>query len=94
VKVFYDFRNSADAGYDVVKEIKWLGKDAICELHMKENGLLLGDGTMDWKKICDTLAEMDYVGDGWMQIEWATPKDADIVASYQHNHSFLKQLFH
>ena len=94
VKVFYDFRNSADAGYDVIKEIKWLGKDAICELHMKENGLLLGTGALDWKKICETLMEMEYYGDGWMQIEWATPKNADIVESYKHNHTFLKELFH
>ena len=94
VKVFYDFRNAADAGYDVIKEIKWLGKDAICELHMKENGLLLGTGTLDWKKICETLMEMEYYGDGWMQIEWATPKNADIVESYKHNHTFLKELFH
>jgi L-ribulose-5-phosphate 3-epimerase len=94
VKVFYDFRNSADAGYDVIKEIKWLGKDAICELHMKENGLLLGNGTLDWKNICHTLLEMEYYGDGWMQIEWATPKGADIVESYKHNQAFLKELFH
>ena len=93
VKVYYDFRNSADAGYDVIKEIKFLGKDAICELHMKENGFLLGKGTLDWKRIGETLMEIDYVGDGWMQIEGATPKDADIVKSYRHNLDFLKQKF-
>ena len=52
LKVYYDFRNSADAGYDVIKEIKFLGKEAICELHMKENGFLLGQGNAgletDW----------------------------------------------
>jgi sugar phosphate isomerase/epimerase len=93
IKVYYDFRNSADAGYDVVKEIQFLGKDMICELHLKENGFLLGEGTLDWKKICETLLKMDYYGDGWMQIEWAMPKDADIVKSYKHNLAFLKQNF-
>lgn len=93
VKVFYDFRNSADAGYDVIKEIKWLGKDAICELHMKENGFLLGEGTMDWKEIYRTLMEIEYFGDGWMQIESALPKGADVIGSYQHNHAFLKDTF-
>jgi len=94
IKVYYDFRNSADAGYDVIKEIKLLGKDAICELHMKENGFLLGQGTMDWKKIGETLLSMDYYGDGWMQIEWASPKDADIIESYKHNLKFLQDIFH
>lgn len=94
IKVYYDFRNSADAGYDVIKEIKFLGKEAICELHMKENGFLLGEGTMDWNKIGETLMEMNYYGDGWMQIEWASPKDADIIQSYKHNLKFLKDIFH
>ena len=93
VKVYYDFRNSADAGYDVIKEIKFLGKDAICELHMKENGFLLGKGTLDWKRIGETLMEIDYVGDGWMQIEGATPKGADIIESYRSNLKFLKNIF-
>jgi len=93
IKVYYDFRNSADAGYDVIREIKWLGKDAICELHMKENGFLLGKGTMDWKKISQTLLDMEYYGDGWMQIEGAVPKDAAMFESYKHNHAYLKELF-
>jgi L-ribulose-5-phosphate 3-epimerase len=93
VKVYYDFRNSADAGYDVIKEIRWLGKDMICELHMKENGFLLGEGTVDWKRVSQTLLEMEYYGDGWMQIEGARPKDADITESYKHNLALLKGLF-
>ena len=93
LKVYYDFRNSADAGYDVIKEIKWLGKDMICELHMKENGFRLGEGTMDWKKISETLMEMNYYGDGWMQIESANPKGADVTESYKHNLAFLRQQF-
>ncbi len=93
IKVYYDFRNSADAGYDVIKEIKFLGKDSICELHMKENGFLLGKGSLDWKKIGETLLEMDYVGGGWMQIEGANPKGANVVESYRHNLKFLKDLF-
>jgi len=93
IKVYYDFRNSADAGYDVINEIKFLGKEAICELHIKENGFLLGKGTLDWKRISETLAAMNYVGDGWMQIEGAIPKDADIVESYRYNLNYLKDIF-
>lgn len=94
IKVYYDFRNSADAGYDVLKELKFLGKEAICELHMKENGFLLGEGSLEWPKIAQTLIEMEYYGDGWMQIEGATPKGADIVETYRHNLQFLKNIFH
>lgn len=93
LKVYYDFRNSADAGYDVVKEIQWLGKDSICELHMKENGSLLGKGTMDWEKIAKTLSKMDYYGYGWMQIESSLPQNADVVNSYRKNLAYLKTIF-
>ncbi len=93
IKVYYDFRNSADAGYDVIKEIKFLGKEAICELHIKENGQLLGEGTLDWKQIALTLKEVGYYGDGWMQLEWATPKGANVVESYKKNIKFLNDTF-
>lgn len=93
IKVYYDFRNSADAGYDVIKEIKLLGRDTICELHIKENGQLLGDGTLDWHSIGETLASMDYKGDRWMQIEWSLPKDTPVVSGYQHNLRYLKNSF-
>lgn len=46
IKCYYDFRNTADAGYDAVKEFKALGTKNICELHMKENGFLLGQGQL------------------------------------------------
>jgi len=94
IKVYYDFRNAADAGYDVIQEVKMLGKDLICELHMKENGFLLGQGTLDWKKIAKALTDIDYIGDGWMQIEGANPEGAEIAASYQHNLKFLQDTFH
>jgi sugar phosphate isomerase/epimerase len=93
IKVYYDFRNSADAGHDVIKELQFLGKDMICELHMKENGSLLGQGTMDWSRVAETLEKINYRGDGWMQIEGARPKGAEIVPSYKHNLQYLKATF-
>lgn len=94
IKVYVDFRNTADAGYEVLKEVKQLGKNNICELHIKENGFLLGQGTLDWAKISNLLYEMNYFGDRWMQIEWAMPDKADITESYRHNLQFLRNLFH
>lgn len=93
VKAYVDFRNTADAGHDVLKEVRQLGRENICELHMKENGFLLGEGTLPWQQIRDLVYEMGYYGDGWMQIEWAMPKEADVVKSYRHNLRFLKNLF-
>jgi L-ribulose-5-phosphate 3-epimerase len=93
IKVFYDFRNATDAGNDIYKEIKLLGKKNICELHMKENGFLLDKGTIDWAKVRRSLDAIHFRGDGWMQIEWAKPKETDVVEAYKHNLAFLKKTF-
>jgi len=93
IKVYYDFRNTSDAGFDTVKEFKKLGKEMICELHMKENGFLLGKGTLDWTAIGNAVSEAGYYGDGWMQIEGAKPDGAHLIESYQQNLQFLKNIF-
>ena len=93
VKCYYDFRNTADTGYDTIKEFKALGRKNICELHMKENGLLLGQGTLDWKIVRNAISDTGFYGDGWMHIEWSMPNSADVVQSYRHNLKFLRTLF-
>lgn len=89
VKIYYDFRNSADAGHPIYEEIPMLAKDHICEIHIKENGKLLSDGDLDWTRIGELLAKSDYQGSGWMQIEWSTPEGADLVKAYQSNLTFV-----
>jgi L-ribulose-5-phosphate 3-epimerase len=91
VKVYYDFRNSTDAGHDIFKEIPMLGKDMICEIHMKENGQRLGEGPLDWPRVAKAVKDIGY--EGWMQIEGATPQGAEIIPCYQHNLNYLKGLF-
>jgi len=91
VKVYYDFRNSVDAGHDIFKEIPMLGKEMICEIHIKENGQRLGEGTLDWPRIANAMKDIGYRG--WMQIEGATPKGAEIVECYRFNRKYLEGLF-
>ena len=93
VKIYYDFCNVTDAGLDTVKEFKKLGKDRICELHMKENGFLLGGGVNNWKAIREAVQQTNYIGNGWMQIEGAIPKGGETVKSYQQNLQFLNNIF-
>ena len=93
VQCYYDFRNTADAGHDTIQEFRRLGKNNVCELHMKENGFLLGKGTLDWSKIRDAIYDTGFYGDGWMQIEGAIPKDGPVIESYKNNLKFLRGLF-
>lgn len=91
VQCYYDFRNTADAGFDAVKEFKALGRQHVCELHMKENGSLLEKGTLNWAAVAEAVKQSGF--DGWMQIEGALPAKADITDSYRQNLRFLRSLF-
>ena len=87
VQVYYDVCNSNDRGYDIYQEIRLLGKH-ICEVHAKENGSLLGQGKVDFKKVRAALEDINY--HGWVQIEGAVPPGKEIVESYQANCKFLR----
>jgi len=91
VKMYYDVCNSTDRGYDIYKEIRQLGKERICEFHMKENGCLLGKGPVNFEKVRDAINDIGY--EGWMQIEGGLPPKADLVASYTANLQLLRGLF-
>jgi len=91
VKMYYDVCNSTDRGYDIGKEICWLGKKNICEFHLKENGSLLGQGKVDFKRVRAALDDIGY--EGWMQIEGAVPPGGEIVASYIANLKYLRGVF-
>lgn len=91
VKMYYDVCNSTDRGYDICKEIRQLGKERICEFHMKENGCLLGKGPVNFEKVRGAMNDIGYAG--WMQIEGGLPPNADLAVSYTANLKFLRGLF-
>ncbi len=92
VQVYYDVANSNKMGYDIYKEIRWLGKqNQICEFHMKENGFLLGQGKVDFQKVRAAIDDIGYRG--WMQIEGAIPKGGQMLESYIANEKYLRMIF-
>jgi L-ribulose-5-phosphate 3-epimerase len=91
VKVYYDVCNSNDMGYDIYTEIRQLGRQRICELHAKENGALLGQGKVDFKKVRAALDDIGY--SGWIQIEGAVPPGKGMLESYRANCRFMREIF-
>lgn len=91
VKVYYDTANSHRMGYDIYSEIQNLGAEHICEVHIKENGALIGNGEIDFERVKSLLVEMNY--DGWLIIEGSNPKGADRVESSAKNAVIVRQLF-
>lgn len=91
VKMYYDVCNSTDRGYDICKEIRWLGKKNICEFHLKENGFLLGKGKVNFERVHEAIDEIGY--EGWMHIEGAVPPKGDLVQSYIANQKYIREVF-
>lgn len=91
VQVYYDVANSEKMGYDIYREIRWLGRQGvICELHAKENGALLGQGRVDFRRVREALNDIGYAG--WLQIEGAVPEGGQLVPSYRANLKFLQEI--
>lgn len=91
IKVYYDVANSNKMGYDIYKEIRSLGTEHICEFHAKENGFLLGQGNVDFEEVRKAIDDIEYKG--WLQIEGAVPKNADMFKSYLLNNKYLQSVF-
>jgi len=87
VKVYYDVANSTFNGYDVPKEIRFLG-DRICEFHFKDS-TLLGQGRVNYSAIRDAVREIGY--QGWIILEGANPLGPKISGAY--NAGFVRALF-
>jgi sugar phosphate isomerase/epimerase len=90
IKVYYDVANSNKMGYHIYEEIRWLGKDQICEFHAKENGFLLGQGLIDFAEVKKAMDDIGY--EGWIQIEGAVPENADMFDSYVLNNKYIRSI--
>jgi L-ribulose-5-phosphate 3-epimerase len=90
VRVYYDVANATEMGYDIYREMKMLGTEYICEIHMKENGQLLGQGKVDFKRVRETLKDIGY--QDWLVIEGAVPSGGQMFPAYIENRRFLAEL--
>jgi L-ribulose-5-phosphate 3-epimerase len=71
VKVYYDVGNSFNQKYDVYKEIVWLGKDRVCQLHIKDNPNYLGKGPIDMPRFVEAVLKSGF--EGWAVLETSNP---------------------
>jgi sugar phosphate isomerase/epimerase len=91
VLTYYDLGNSTRNGFDVLGEIKWLGKDRICEVHLKDNPNYLGEGTIDFGKVVRLLADIGFAD--WAQLECDAPSK-NVEADMTRNLAFIRGKIH
>ena len=62
----YDVGNSTKAGFDVVKEVRWLGKDRV-QFHFKDNPHFLGEGAIQFTPFVQAIRDIGW--SGWANLE-------------------------
>jgi L-ribulose-5-phosphate 3-epimerase len=97
VQVYYDVGNSRNKGYDIYKEIRYLGNEHICQVHAKDYGAeLFGEGDVDFERVREAIDDIGYRG--WIVFEdttWA-PKEAVTAkqeAKIRKNIAYLRKIF-
>ena len=89
VLVYYDVGNSTRAGFDVVKEIRWLGKDRICQFHFKDNPHYLGEGNIQFPPIVRAIRDIGFSGYANLETD-AHPNQLE--ADMRRNLSFIRKV--
>ncbi len=80
--------NTTRAGYDVIQEIRLLGKERICQFHLKDEGYL-GEGKIDFRKIFDAIEAIGFAG--FATFETRSPSK-NVEADQARNLAFVRKL--
>lgn len=92
VKVYYDPHNMVHYGHSAesIAGIKLLGKDRICQVHVKNGDRLIEEpGPVDWPIALRMLNEISY--EGWYVFESDHKNRAQVVEATARNIAFLRK---
>jgi L-ribulose-5-phosphate 3-epimerase len=89
VLTYYDVGNSTVQGFNIIEEIRWLGRQRICEVHLKDNPNYLGKGRIDFPAVIDALADIGF--DKWAHLETDSPSKS-IEADMAVNLKFIRDI--
>lgn len=95
VKIYYNLQDALDAGRDPMKELKTLGKDNICQIHLSNTDgyNLKDDPAVDLPAIKAALDKMGW--SGWLVVERSRDKDhvRDVKRNFGNNVAYIKEVF-
>jgi len=89
VSVYYDVGNSTQAGFDIEKEIRWLGKHRICQFHLKDNPHYLGEGAIPFPRVMEAIRDIGFHGAA--NLETDTHADSSVEADMRKNLAYIRQ---
>jgi sugar phosphate isomerase/epimerase len=92
IKVYYDVHNVAYYGHaeDAIPGIRLIGKDRICQVHVKNEGYLIEEpGPIDWPGAFQAFNEIGY--DGWYVFETQHKDRQQMLEATRRNVAFLQK---
>jgi sugar phosphate isomerase/epimerase len=89
VLVYYDVGNSTARGFDVVKEIRWLGKARICQMHLKDNPHYLGEGKIEFGAVMQAIHDIGFTG--YANLETDSKSPASLEDDQRRNLQFIRK---
>ncbi len=93
IQVYYDVGNSTHYGYDVPGELRELGKNRICEIHLKDwktPVLNSGEGEVDFEAAAAACKEIGF--DQWYVLE-SSGRENRFLEDTRANVEFASKLF-
>lgn len=91
VQVYYDTGNSHGNGYDIEAEIRELGKELICEVHVKDtSGKIFGEGELNFVSALKALEEIGY--DRWYVLEGGRVGDLSPIETMEKHAAYLREI--
>ena len=90
VLVYYDVGNSTRNGFDILKEIRWLGKDRICQFHLKDNPHYMGEGTIQFPAVMKAIEEIGW--SGYAVLETDTQRGSTVEADMARNLAYIRKI--
>jgi sugar phosphate isomerase/epimerase len=88
VLVYYDIGNSHNQGFDVVREIDWLGRKRICQMHFKDNPHYLGQGKIDFPGVIRAVSRIGFKG--FANLETTAPSKS-VEADMRRNLAYVRK---
>lgn len=89
VLVYYDIGNSTRNGFNVTREIDWLGKKRICQMHFKDNPGYLGEGKIDLAAVIRVVSRIGF--EGFANLETDSPSK-QVEPDMRRNLAFVRRV--
>ncbi|RPI02413.1 MAG: sugar phosphate isomerase/epimerase [Calditrichaeota bacterium] len=94
VQVYYDIGNSTHYGYDVPAELRLLGNDRLCEVHIKDwkrSVFSLEEGEVNMTAAAEALKQIGF--NKWYCLETSGREDK-FIPDTRDNVAYVKKMFH